>query len=74
MRRRVFLSACCSSLALLSLSASDAAADRWEFRIKKQGRETETVVIHSQTRLAAEKKLRNDHPNCVILDVKHTKK
>jgi len=72
--RRTFVAACGSSLATLLLCASPAAADRWEFRIKKQKGGKETVVVHAPNRLAAEKKLRNDHPNCVILDAKRTDK
>jgi len=74
MQRRTFVAACCSSLALVALSASDAAADRWVFKIKTQGKVRENIVIHAETRLGAEKKLREDHPNCIILEVKHTKK
>jgi hypothetical protein len=74
MKRRAFVAACCSSLAMLVLCASPAAADRWEFHIRKQNGHKEKVVIHAPNRLTAEKRLRNDHPDCVVLDVKRTDK
>jgi hypothetical protein len=57
----------------LSLASLPALADRWTFTIKTQKKNHEVVVIHAATRLEAEKKLRDNHPNCVIKSVEHKK-